>query len=303
MRIEAVSRGLIKSAFLCLVAGTAAGGVNNWTIQGPPGGDHFSDLEASPTDPNVYYVAYNRVLARSDDGAVTWQNIGMGSFSNQVLDIAVDPTDGNRIYVAVVDQGLFRSDNGGGSFVQIAPATDMVWAVGVGGADGRTVYYTAGPGYFFRSQDRGATWTQRTSNPQGINHIVVEGADGNRILASHGNTLKHSTDGGDSVYDLERVSATTLVAATPTGIFISNDDAATWTQAIGGSFWCMTRDPVTPTTLYAGSSGFWELWRSTNSGASWAPVGVPMLMEPRGLVATSTGTTRIAYDQWWYHLD
>jgi uncharacterized repeat protein (TIGR01451 family) len=304
MQIEGLGRWLIHSAFLCLVAGTAAGGINSWTTQGPPGGEHFSDLEASPTDPNLYYVAYNRVLARSTDGAVTWQNIG-SEFTNQVLDIAVDPTDGNRIYVAVYQQGLFRSDNGGGSFVQIVPSTDIVWAVGVGGADGRTVYYTAGGGTFHRSLDRGATWTQRTSNPQGINRIFVAGTNGERILAPHGDSLKSSNDGGDTwstiqvgvnatVWSLQRLSSTSLVAATSTGIYHSTDDAATWTRAIAGTFWSVTRDPITPTTLYAGNSGFWELWRSTNSGMAWTPVGVPMLVEPRGLVATSTGTaTRI----------
>ncbi len=299
MRFDTFSRWLINGALLCLVAGAASAGVNSWTIQGPPGGEHFSDLEASPTDPNVYYVAYNRVLARSSDGAVTWQNIG-SEFTKQVMDIAVDPTDGNRIYVAVYEQGMFRSDNGGASFVQIVPSSDIVWAVGVGGADGRTVYYTANGGTFHRSEDRGATWTQRTSNPQGINRILVDGADGNRIRAAHGDSIKISNDGavtwttvalGSTVWDLERVSATLLVAATSAGIYVSNDDAATWSQASGGTFWTVTRDPATPTTLYAGNSGFWELWRSTNSGTTWTPVGVPMLVEPRGLVATSTGTT------------
>ena len=278
------------------------GGVNTWTIKGPPGGDPLGGLEASPTNPDVYYVAYNRVLARSVDGAVTWQTIG-SEFDGQVLDMAVDPTDGDRIYVAVYEKGLYRSDNRGDTFVQIVPSTDIVWAVGVGGADGRVVYYSAGPGTFFRSGDRGATWTQRTSQPQGINRIRVEGADGNRILASHGASLRLSDDGGgtwstvdvgNTVWSLERVSDTTLVAATSTGIFRSTDDAATWNQVSLGTFWSVTRDPLTPTTLYAGNSGFGELIRSTDSGATWLPVGVPLLMEPRGLVASSNGsTTRI----------
>ena len=275
-------------------------GVNQWTVKGPAGGDLVRDFDASSTNPDVFYVTYNRVLARSTDGAQTWQNIG--NFTDEVVDIAVDPTDGNRIYVAVLEKGLFRSDNGGDSFVQIAAASNFIWAVGVGGGDGKTVYYTDGPGYFYRSQDRGATWSQRTSTPQGISRILVEGANGERILANFGDGLKRSNDGGDTwsditigswVYGLVRVSASTLVADTAAGIYVSTDDAATWSLTYSGYTYCVARDPVTPTTLYAGSYFLNPLLRSTDSGAHWAPFGGNLPADPRGLAVTSkNGTTR-----------
>jgi hypothetical protein len=85
-----------------------------------------------------------------------------------VVNIAVDPTDGTRVYVAALNDGLFRSDDSGQTFTKIAPGTEEVWAVGVGGADGKTVYYATNSGAFWQSTDRGQTWTQRPSTPQNI---------------------------------------------------------------------------------------------------------------------------------------
>jgi uncharacterized repeat protein (TIGR01451 family) len=290
----------VRAATACVLfvlAASSWAGVNRWTIKGPPGGDPFRDLEVSSTNPDVYYAAYGRVLARSTDGAMNWQSIG--AFTGEVVDVAVDPTDGNRIYVAVLQQGLFRSENGGDSFMQIAPANDMIWCVGVGADDGKTVYYATNSGTFFRSTDRGATFFQRTATFQTISRIQVEGADGSRILALRGPFLARSNDGAATwteatvgagyPYSIVRLSPTKLVAATGDGMQLSSDDGATWSRIVSGTYWSVTRDPLSPTTLYAGSYSFGALWRSTNSGASWAPFGAPMMSDARGLVSSASG--------------
>ena len=110
---------------------------------------------------------------------MNWQTIG--GFAGQVVSIAVDPTDGRRIYVAVLEQGLFRSENGGDTFTQIAPSTETIWSVGAGGSDGRTVYYATNSGTFYRSLDRGASFTRRTATQQTITRIYVDSADGSKI--------------------------------------------------------------------------------------------------------------------------
>jgi len=258
-----------------LAAAHAGAGINQWSVKGPPGGDTIRDLEASSTNPDVYYVSYNRLLARSTDGAVTWQDIG--KFTGEITDIAVDPTDGNRIYVAVLEEGVFRSDDAGDTFVQIAPSIEMPWSVGVGGTDGRTVYYGTNYRNVYQSTDRGATWTLKSSNgPQVFSRLLVEGADGNTVIGINSWAYR-SIDGGTTwtqtstlggIYSLLRLSATTLVAATGSGMYISNDNAGTWTQTVAGTQWAVTRDPASPGTLYAGPYSPGPILRSTNSGVS-----------------------------------
>lgn len=285
----------------------ALAGVNAWTTQGPPGGEPVRDLAASPTDPNVFYVAYGRNFARSVDGAATWQTVG--GIKGQVLAIAVDPADGRRVYVLVYEQGLFRSDNAGDSFMQIAPVTQMISSMGVGGSDGRTVYYATSFGGFYRSLDRGATFEPRTTTLQSISRIYVESADGTDIIALRGSNVARSTDGGSTWSEtavdasttfpifpnaLVRLSPTTLAMATSGGTYISNDDGVTWVRKAIGSSPSIVRDPQSPSTLY--SSFYWDnrLWRSTDSGQYWSPFGAPMLGDARGLVARESGTgTRI----------
>ncbi len=277
-----VVRALIGAVLHVLLVTAASAGVNSWTIKGPSGG-FFRDIEASPTNSNVFYAAYGRAVFRSTDGGASWQV--SRDFVGEAVDIAVDPTDGNRLYVAVLNDGLFRSEDGGQTFSAIALSNSQIWSVGVGGADGKTVYYATGSGAFFRSTDRGANWTTRTSTFPTLTNLLIEGTNGESILAIHGTNLVRSTDSGGtwsdvsysgssiSAYALVRVAANTLAVATNSGIFISSNDGASWTVALGGSYNSLAVDSASPGTIYAGNYGTQALVRSTNSGTNWASFG------------------------------
>ena len=94
---QSLTRTVTLTVVLCALSfATAHAGENTWTVSGPPGG-MFRDLESSPTDNNVFYAAYGRSFFRTTDGAANWQP---HEFVHEVVDIAVDPTDGTRVYVA-----------------------------------------------------------------------------------------------------------------------------------------------------------------------------------------------------------
>jgi uncharacterized repeat protein (TIGR01451 family) len=258
-------------------------GENTWTVSGPPGG-YFRDLEASPTDPKVFYAAYGRSFFHTSDGAATWQ---AREFVHEVVDIAVDPTDGTRVYVAALEDGLYRSEDGGLTFTQIAPGDTLMWAVGVGGADGKTVYYATGNGSFYQSTDRGQTFVSRPLTALGISQIRVEGANGLSILAVRGNVLAQSQDGGASwseapvdgtnfIQSITRLGSGTLVATTQGGVFTSSDGVA-WTRSLTGTFYAAAADPANPAGVIVANYGGGRLYRNTNNGdpASWTSFGTP----------------------------
>jgi uncharacterized repeat protein (TIGR01451 family) len=273
------------AALLCtLPLALAHAGENAWTVSGPPGGT-FRDLKASPTDPNVFYAAYSRSFFRTSDGTATWQ---IKDFVHEVVSIAVDPTDGTRLYVAALQDGLFRSEDGGQTFTQIAPGDTLVWAVGVGGADGKTVYYTTGNGSFYQSTDRGQTFTARPFTPLGLSQIRVEGANGLSILAVDGANLMQSPDGGltwtqatvhasnEFIQSFVRLGSGTLVATTSSAVYTS-PDGVTWTNVLNGSFFAAAADPTNPTAFITANYGGSRLYRNTNNGnpANWTNIGTP----------------------------
>jgi hypothetical protein len=310
MLCQTTARMLARSLLCTLFCSSALAGVNAWTVKGPPGGS-FADIEAHPADSNVLYATFARSFFRSTDGGLTWQ--ATRNFVRHVQDIAVDPTDGNRLYVAVLEDGLFRSENGGQSFEQVASGTAQIWSVGAAD-DGQTVYYADALGRFFRSTDRGQNWTERTSVGMTATRIQIEPAQPDVIIAIRGLDLMRSNNGGstwaqstidsESINSIVRLSPTVLVAATADGLHRSTNDGGSWTEIFDGRYTSIAADPVDPATVYAASSGVDQaLLRSTDSGATWntfgtGPLGITrkVMVGPgsRFIVANSQGVQRSA---------
>ena len=91
----------------------------------------------APSNPDVIYVGSGEGLQRPDlstgdgiykstDGGKTWRNLGLRD-AQQIPQIAVDPRDPDRLFVAVLghpygpneERGVFRSVDGGATFQTI----------------------------------------------------------------------------------------------------------------------------------------------------------------------------------------
>jgi photosystem II stability/assembly factor-like uncharacterized protein len=183
-------------------------------------------------------------LFRSDDGGVNWKPMGFGA-SERISSIEIDPRDHDRIYVGVLgalwsdgeERGVYRSDDGGGSWKQI-------------------LYVDAGTG---------------------CSELIVDPGDPNVLYASmwefrrsawsfssggKGSALYKSTDGGESWHkihngfpqgDLGRIavavapSAPNVVYAVleaerkeESGLYRSDDGGANWVR-LNGDFGLVVR--------------------------------------------------------------
>lgn len=156
-------------------------------------------IAVAPTDPNVIYVGSGAGIIRPDlatgdgfykstDAGRTWIHSQSLTDSQMIADIEVDPTNANRLFVAVLghpygpntERGIFRSTNGGltfekvlykdeytsGNDVRIDPKNPNIvyaalWQQQQGfyenGAFGGT------DGGIFKSTDGGTTWKQLTN--------------------------------------------------------------------------------------------------------------------------------------------
>ena len=204
-----------------------------------------------------------------------WVGLGPGSISNpgyygtnssgRVTAIAIDPTNSSTIYVGAADGGVWKTIDGGASWlpltdaqcslamgtVAIDPVTPTIIYAGTGEADLYPDSY-GGCGVL-RSTDGGSTWTQldaggildppHASGPT-ISTIVVDAA-----------TAGSPTN-------------TTVFAATSIGLYKSTNSGATWAPALPGSVTGLVQDPSNSSTLYAGVSGS-GVYESTDGGATW----------------------------------
>src|SRR5213593_3490962 len=94
-------------------------------------------IAVAPSDPNIVYVGSGEGLQRPDlsvgdgiykstDAGKTWTHLGLRD-GQQIPQIAVDPRDPNRLFVAVLghpygpnaERGIFRSTDGGRSFEKV----------------------------------------------------------------------------------------------------------------------------------------------------------------------------------------
>ena len=246
-------------------------------------------LVVAPSDPNIIYVGSGEGLHRPDlsvgdgiykstDAGKTWTHLGLRD-GQQISQMAVDPRNPDRLFVAVVghpygpnpERGIFRSTDGAKTFEKVLYKNENIGAAGVviDPSDPNTVYATLweareGPwenaawngtgGGIFKSTDGATTWNQLSGGlPDGIvqAYVNISLSDPKRLFAS--------------VASKETVD-----------LYSSSDAGATWHIAttdprprgrIGGGDLCIPIfDPKNPDVVYVVST---VTWKSTDGGKTW----------------------------------
>jgi photosystem II stability/assembly factor-like uncharacterized protein len=155
-------------------------------------------IAVAPSDPNIIYVGTGAGIIRPDlatgdgmykstDAGKTWTHLGLRD-SQMIADIAVDPRNPNRLFVAALghpygpnsERGIYRSTDGGAHFEAVLHKDDYVSGndVHIDPSNPDIVYAAlwqqqqgfyengafSGPdGGIFKSTDGGSTWKQLTN--------------------------------------------------------------------------------------------------------------------------------------------
>ena len=255
-------------------------------------------IAVAPSDANIIYVGSGEGLQRPDlsvgdgiykssDAGKTWTHLGLRD-GQQIPQIAIDPHDPNRLFVAVLghpygpntERGIFRSTDGGqtfekvlykdentgGSDVEIDPSQpDTVYAAMWEARQGpwENGAWSGTGGGVFKSTDGGKTWRPLTSGfpKDGVvqANIAIAPSNPSRLYAA--------------------------IATLPNGLAIyrSDDAGENWSQATtdsrpaarigGGDLPVPAVDPKNPDIVYSASV---VTWKSTDGGKTWTGIrGAP----------------------------
>jgi hypothetical protein len=255
-------------------------------------------IAVASSDPNVVYVgtgepdiraqhSYGIGMFKSTDAGKTWKHIGLDD-SQHIGRIVIDPTNPNRVYVAVLghaydpnpERGVFRSLDGGATWKKILYKTDDPNNVGaielaLDPKSPRTLYaslwatrrppwsvyapsYMPGSG-LYKSTDGGDTWKKLTG---GLPDDQFVGKIGIAVAPSNSKRLWAVVDDiGEAV---ARPAAGPPGPPDPNapkqngGVYLSDDAGATWRlvnseQRLWGRGWyfeSVTVDPTDPDKAY-----------------------------------------------------
>ncbi|MEO8909813.1 MAG: glycoside hydrolase [Gemmatimonadaceae bacterium] len=179
-------------------------------------------IAIAPSDPNTIYVGSGEGLPRPDlsvgdgvykssDGGKTWQHLGLRD-AQQIPQIAVDPTNPSRIFVAALghpygpnkERGIFRSLDGGRTFTAVLQKSEDAGGndVDIDPSNPQIIYanlweqrqgpwensvWTGNGGGLFKSTDGGDTWKQLTNGlPPTTNQVnlVIAPSNPRRLYAA-----------------------------------------------------------------------------------------------------------------------
>jgi PKD repeat protein len=213
-----------------------------------------------------------------------WQQMGpVGAPANggagRLNFVRFHPNNSNILYVGAPDGGLWISQNGGTSWTT---NTDQLAVIGctdiaINPTNPQIMYLATGDGDaadshsvgVLKSTDGGETW-----NPTGLTFTVNQGRTLSRLLINPNNP------------DI-------LIAVGSAGIWRTTNAGANWTQVVSNvGFKDAEFNPTNPNVVYAAGTGF---RRSTDGGATWTNVSLPLNSIGRISIAVSAANANYVY--------
>jgi len=293
---------------------------------GPSWGGTPLNLGVAPTDPNIVYATDLGRTMRSTDGGKTWAGVyskkGSGDgVTTTGMDVTTaygvhfDPFNRKRVFITYTDIGLFRSEDGGESWVSATVGVPRPWR--------NTTYWVefdpAVEGRMWAAMSgthdlpRPKMWRQR--GVAGYNGGVAVSDDGGRTWRQASPTLPQ-TAATHILLDPESPKTARVLYMTGfgRGVFKSTDGGATWAlknNGIEGAepfAWRLARDPRGALYLVVarrsedgsfGNPGDGALYRSTDGAEHWERLPLPEgLNGPNGLAIDPRNPSRLYLAAW-----
>ena len=312
-----------------LVAGTNRGvyrsldAGESWTkyeTSATPGLINVETLAVDPRNTDVIYAGTWYLPYKTTDGGRTWFSIKNGIIDDSdIFAIDIDPRDPDHV-IASACSGIYDTRNAGASWkkVQGIPSQSRRTRAILQHPSIAGLVFAGTTEGFWRSTNGGESWMLTTSKQLEINSIAVHpsnpqtiyiGTNNYGVMVSHdGGKNFVPTNGGYSgrfaysiLPDREkpgRVYATTINTTTGGGFFfVSNDSGQTWQPSMRNMpniliSYSILQDERDGNIIYLGTNH--GVYRSTDRGASWSPMGAPKAGASEGKKPKTTRRGRAA---------
>jgi photosystem II stability/assembly factor-like uncharacterized protein len=275
----------IEGVFKSTDAGESWRAVNS----GLPSQLYVQTLAIHPQDQNTLYAGTRSGVFKTTDGGDTWNIVMEG---NTRFALAIDPQNGDTIYVAPYNQPVSKTTDGGKSWTTSGHLlSSPVFILEVDPQTPRTIYACCSPangvsdGGLWKSVDGGENWVD--TGLKEVQTFAIDPRNSATLYAGTGRGILTSIDGGQSwtplnsrllampvrILAVDPQNSDTLYAALDQPSK-STDGGITWT-AISGlkrSYYVMAISPRDSNTIYAGA--YEGLFRSTDGGGTWANTGL-----------------------------
>lgn len=271
-----------------------------------------SAIACSPTDANLYYVGgADGGVWKTLDGGANWTPLTGRLSTTSIGAIALDPSDENVIYVGTGEAnyanhsryglGLFRSTDGGATWVQLAESTfggRCFSRILVDPTNGQNIYaaITRAGGFpelaaakshpgatgargVFRSTDGGVTWAHLTSGlpARSATDLAMSPTDPQTLFAGIGRIFGYSQNG---IYRSTNGGSTwsKLSSGLPSSSQIGRISVAVAPSDANRLYALITE----PADSFGGSAYTEGAYKSTNGGNSWSSIGVGSIQASYG---------------------
>jgi photosystem II stability/assembly factor-like uncharacterized protein len=293
---------------------------------GPGWGENPLMLGVANDNPNLAYATDLGRTMKTTDGGLTWtavysRKVAASAWTSSGLDVTTsygihfDPFDLRRQFITYTDIGLFRSEDGGKSWVSSTAGVPERWV--------NTTYWVV-----FDPDIPGRMWsvnsgTHDLPRPKMWRRSSISTYEGGVCRSDDGGQTWRASNSG-----MEETAATHILldpnsspnrrilyaAAFGRGVYKSTDDGRTWTLRNHG---IMQQQPFTwrlaqssNKTLYVllarrsdngsiGNDGDGSIYRSTDGAQNWTPVRLPEWVNaPNGLAIDPNAPQRLYLAAW-----
>jgi len=271
-------------------------GGNSWHLLD----NNINDVRIFRTvlDPNnsrtLYLGTFDDGILKSSDGGENWKAIGLSA--ETIMDVALNEAHPGTLLGATLNNGLFRTTDGGGSWkhnqrgLNASTVTSVVVLPGESGSLFASLY----PGWVRSTVNGGASWVDdhNNLNDKYIHALVQDPARPYVIFAltdSSGLYRRNTKTSSKWLAIGGNLSSSGPLSSQPSDHplhrldFLENlypDDAplisSNAVPASATPYLSMAFAPSSPSVAYLGTSGA-GIYRSTDSGLTWAPAGLPSL--------------------------
>jgi hypothetical protein len=228
----------------------------SFDVVAPPGGTPFAEI-AFATSGTLFGLRADDRLFRSDDHAESWVALPAPPWATPadvVSKLTVDPDDANRLFVYVRGVGIYRSIDGGMSWIDPAangPGSNInapVNQIVIKPGNGNIIQALTDNGAFF-SIDAGLSWTVKFPNLPCYTGAFDPLTTNNFVMVCHQGVTYLSADSGEFTaltfgeklhitrawgLKFEINGAGKMLMATTDGPMISNDSGASFDVSASG---------------------------------------------------------------------